>query len=115
MNGKKSSRVRRSLSTRLRIRQQGAVRLSIHRTNSHVYAQVISACGGRVLASASTLEASFSGATCNSASAAAVGKLIAERAKSVGVVKVAFDRAGFKYHGKIKALADAAREHGLEF
>lgn len=115
MSEKKVSRVRRAQSTRRRIKQIGAVRLAIHRSNLHVYAQVISACGGRVLATASTLESSFSGATCNIASAAEVGKLIAERARSAGVTRVAFDRAGFRYHGKIKALADAAREHGLEF
>jgi large subunit ribosomal protein L18 len=115
MSDKKTSRVRRAQSTRRRIKELGAVRLSIHRSNLHVYAQVISACGGRVLAAASTLEATFDGPTGNSAAAAEVGKLIAERAKSAGVTKVAFDRAGFKYHGKIKALADAAREHGLEF
>jgi large subunit ribosomal protein L18 len=115
MSEKKLSRIRRAQSTRRRIRQLGAVRLSIHRTNLHVYAQVISACGGRVLASASTLESSFSGPTSNAGAAAEVGKLIAERAKSAGITKVAFDRAGFRYHGKIKALADAARENGLEF
>jgi large subunit ribosomal protein L18 len=94
------------------------VRLAIHRTNLHIYAQVISADGGKVLASASTLEAEVRksiGNGGNAAAAALVGKRIAEKAKSAGVTAVAFDRSGNKYHGRIKALADAAREHGLQF
>jgi large subunit ribosomal protein L18 len=94
------------------------VRLAIHRTNLHIYAQVISADGGKVLASASTLEAEVRksvGNGGNAAAAAVVGKRIAEKAKSAGITAVAFDRSGNKYHGRIKALADAAREHGLQF
>lgn len=115
MNSKKSSRIRRAQSTRNRIRQLGEIRLAVHRTNLHLYAQVISSCGGKVIAAASTLEADIEGSTCNKSAAAVVGRLIAERAKSAGVSKVAFDRSGFRYHGRIKALADSAREHGLEF
>jgi len=88
----------------------------VNRTPRHTYAQIISAEGDKVLASASTLEKDLrGGATSNSDAAATVGKLIAERAKEKGVSKVAFDRSGFKYHGRVKALADAARESGLEF
>ena len=103
-------------STRLHIRALGATRLCVNRTPRHIYAQVISADGGKVLAQASTLDASLrSGTTGNVDAATKVGALIAERAKAAGVTKVAFDRSGFKYHGRIKALADAARENGLEF
>lgn len=94
------------------------VRLTIHRTNQHIYAQVIDATGGRVLASASTLEVEVRNDVKNggnTAAAALVGKRIAEKAKAAGVERVAFDRAGFKYHGRVKALADAARENGLVF
>lgn len=116
MNEKKVARLRRAKSTRLKIRELGAVRLCINRTPRHIYAQVISACGGQVLAQASTLDASLrDGKTGNIDAAKKVGLLVAERAKSAGVTKVAFDRAGFKYHGRIQALADAAREGGLEF
>ena len=115
MSEKKASRLRRAKSTRLRIKALGECRLAVYRSNQHIYAQVISASGGDVLASASTLEKSLNLTGCNKASAAAVGQAIAERAKQAGIVKVAFDRAGFKYHGRIKSLADAAREHGLEF
>ena len=98
------------------MRELGAVRLSVNRTPRHIYAQVIAADGGEILAQASTLEADLrGGATGNVATAGKVGKLIAERAKKVGVTNVAFDRSGFKYHGRVKALADAAREGGLEF
>ena len=98
------------------MRELGAVRLSVHKTPRHIYAQVIAADGGEILAQASTLEADLrGGATGNVATAEKVGKLIAERAKKVGVTNVAFDRSGFKYHGRVKALADAAREGGLEF
>ncbi|MBH1970548.1 MAG: 50S ribosomal protein L18 [Agitococcus sp.] len=116
MNEKKVARIRRSKSTRLKIRELGAVRLCVNRTPRHIYAQVISACGGQVLAQASTLDASLrDGATGNVDAAKKVGLLVAERAKAVGVTKVAFDRSGFQYHGRIQALADAAREGGLEF
>ena len=118
MSNKIEARQRRSRKTRARIAEQKAVRLAIHRTNQHIYAQVISACGGKILASASTIEIEVrkdlpNGG--NAAAAAVVGKLIAEKAKAAGVSQVAFDRSGFKYHGRVKALADAARENGLQF
>jgi len=98
------------------MRTAGAVRLSVHRTPRHIYAQVIGAEGDKVLASASTLDKDLrGGATGNVEAAAKVGALIAERAKAAGVSAVSFDRSGFKYHGRVKALADAAREGGLEF
>lgn len=98
------------------MRTLGVSRLSVHRTPRHIYAQVFAPSGGTVLASASTLDGSLrSGATGNIEAASAVGKLLAERAKDAGVSKVAFDRSGYKYHGRVKALADAAREGGLEF
>jgi large subunit ribosomal protein L18 len=118
MLNKNEARQRRARKTRARIAEQKTVRLAIHRTNLHIYAQVISADGGKVLASASTLEAEVRksvGNGGNTAAAAVVGKRIAEKAKSAGVTAVAFDRSGNKYHGRIKALADAAREHGLQF
>ncbi len=118
MLNKNEARQRRARKTRARIAEQKAVRLAIHRTNLHIYAQVISADGGKVLASASTLEADVRksvGNGGNAAAAAVVGKRIAEKAKSAGITAVAFDRSGNKYHGRIKALADAAREHGLQF
>jgi large subunit ribosomal protein L18 len=118
MLNKNEARQRRARKTRAKIAEQKTVRLAIHRTNLHIYAQVISADGGKVLASASTLEADVRksvGNGGNAAAAAAVGKRIAEKAKSAGVTAVAFDRSGYKYHGRIKALADAAREHGLQF
>ncbi|EGG30854.1 LSU ribosomal protein L18p (L5e) [Aequoribacter fuscus] len=93
-----------------------AVRLTVHRTPRHIYAQVLNAAGDKVLAAASTLDKSLrDGATGNQAAAAEVGKLIAQRAKDAGVTQVAFDRSGFRYHGRVKSLADAARENGLEF
>ncbi len=118
MLNKNEARQRRSRKTRAKIAEQKTVRLAIHRTNLHIYAQVISADGGKVLASASTLEAEVRtsvGNGGNAAAAALVGQRIAEKAKSAGVTAVAFDRSGYKYHGRIKALADAAREHGLKF
>ncbi len=116
MFDKKLARLRRAKKTRAHIRHLGVNRLTVNRTPRHIYAQVISATGGKVLAQASTLDASLrSGATGNVDAATAVGKLIAERAKAAGVTKVAFDRSGFKYHGRIKALAESARENGLEF
>ena len=121
MLNKKEQRLRRSKQTRIRIATQGVARLTVNRTNLHIYAQVISDDGSKVLASASTAQAdlrkelSGSGKGGNTAAAQRVGKLIAERAKAAGVEKVAFDRAGFAYHGRVKALADAAREAGLQF
>ncbi|MDR1849889.1 MAG: 50S ribosomal protein L18 [Zoogloeaceae bacterium] len=118
MPDKKQARLRRAAKTRARIAEQKAIRLSVNRTNSHIYAQVISACGGKVLAAASTLEADIrkdvpNGG--NQAAASVVGKRIAERAKAAGIETVAFDRSGFQYHGRVKALAEAARENGLKF
>ena len=118
MNSKKQSRIRRAKRSRMKIRELGAHRLCIHRTPRHIYAQVISPEGDKVLASASTLDADVKSAvksTGNIDAATAVGKLIAEKSKAAGVNSVAFDRSGFKYHGRVKALADAAREGGLEF
>lgn len=116
MFDKKIARLRRAKKTRAHIRHLAVNRLTVNRTPRHIYAQIISPTGGQVLAQASTLDASLrSGSTGNIDAAAAVGKLIAERAKAAGITKVAFDRSGFKYHGRIKALAEAARETGLEF
>jgi large subunit ribosomal protein L18 len=116
MSDKKQTRLRRARRARAKIRELGVTRLSIHRTPRHIYAQLISGDGAKVLASASTLDKDLrSGKTGNADAAKAVGALIAERAKAVGVTQVAFDRSGFKYHGRVKALADAAREGGLEF
>ena len=116
---KKRSRIRRGLRARAKIRELGAHRLTIHRTAQHIYAQVIAPTGAEVIASASTLDkeirAAIEGSSGNIAAATLVGKAIAERSKSAGVEQVAFDRSGFKYHGRIKALADAARENGLQF
>ena len=100
----------------MKIRELGENRLCVNRTPRHIYAQIIASGGDPVLATASTLEKDLrSGSTGNVAAAAAVGKLVAERAKAAGVTAVAFDRSGYKYHGRVKALADAAREAGLEF
>jgi large subunit ribosomal protein L18 len=116
MSDKKQSRLRRAKRGRMKMRELGAVRLTVNRTPQHMYAQVISPQGDRVLATASTLEKDLrDGATGNIDAAAKVGARIAERAKSAGITKVAFDRSGFRYHGRVKALADAAREGGLEF
>lgn len=116
MNAKKQSRIRRSRRARLKMRELGAVRLCVNRTPRHIYAQLISADGAQVLASASTVEKALrEGVTGNVDAAGKVGALIAERAKEAGITQVAFDRSGFKYHGRVKALADAAREGGLEF
>jgi len=114
---KKISRQRRAAKTRVRISRQNAARLMVHRTNLHIYAQVIDA-GEKVVASASTLEKDVRASHPNGAkkeAAAEVGKRIAEKAKAAGVTQVAFDRAGFSYHGRVKALAEAAREGGLKF
>jgi len=116
MNEKTVSRLRRARKSRARMKAAEAVRLTVHRTPRHIYAQVLNGAGDKVLAAASTLDKSLrEGATGNQAAAAAVGKLIAERAKEAGVTQVAFDRSGFRYHGRVKSLADAARENGLEF
>jgi large subunit ribosomal protein L18 len=121
MQSKKEQRIRRSRQTRLRIAKEHVARLMVHRTNLHIYASVISDDGSKVLASASTAEAEIrkelgaGGKGGNSAAAAIIGKRIAEKAKAAGVEQVAFDRAGFAYHGRVKALAEAAREAGLQF
>ena len=118
MINKKETRLRRSRKTRAKIAEMKAVRLSVSRSNCHIYAQVISGCGSKVLAAASTVEADVRAQVANGGNKAAaelVGKLIAERAKAAGVEAVAFDRSGFQYHGRVKALADAAREGGLKF
>jgi len=118
MNTKKESRLRRARRTRAKIRELGTYRLSVHRSMQHMYAQIIAADGGHTVAAASTVEKSVAEGlegTSNIEAARKVGAVIAERAKAAGVTQVAFDRSGFKYHGRIKALADAAREGGLEF
>jgi large subunit ribosomal protein L18 len=115
---KNQSRLRRARKTRAKIAELKVVRLSVHRTNSHIYAQVIDETGSKVIAAASSLETALRAEVKNGgnvASATAVGKLIAEKAKAAGVQNVAFDRSGFQYHGRVKALADAAREAGLVF
>ena len=114
---KKSKRQRRARRTRARIALQDVHRLCIHRTPRHIYAQIIAPGSARIVATASTVQKDLRSAlksTGNKDAAAAVGKAIAEQAKAHGVTKVAFDRSGFKYHGRVKALADAAREAGLE-
>jgi len=116
MNVKKEARIRRARRARSKMRELGSVRLCVNRTPRHIYAQIISADGSTVLASASTVEKDLrEGATGNVEAAKKVGALIASRAKEAGVTTVAFDRSGFKYHGRVAALADAAREGGLEF
>ncbi len=116
MNVKKVSRLRRARRSRAQMRELGAVRLCVNRTPRHIYAQIISADGGSVIAAASTVEKDLrEGATGNIEAAKKVGALIASRAKEKGVSQVAFDRSGYKYHGRVAALADAAREGGLEF
>jgi large subunit ribosomal protein L18 len=118
---KKEQRLRRARQTRIRIATQGVARLTVNRTNLHIYATLISDDGSKVLATASTAEAAIrkelgaSGKGATVAAAQQIGKLIAEKAKAAGVEKVAFDRAGFAYHGRVKALAEAAREAGLQF
>jgi large subunit ribosomal protein L18 len=122
---KKDQRIRRSRQTRARISVQRVARLTVYRTNLHIYASVISDDGAKVLASASTAEAEVrkelsaadkkTGKGGNVAAAAIIGKRIAAKAKAAGIDRVAFDRAGFAYHGRVKALADAAREAGLQF
>jgi len=115
---KKQARTRRARQTRIRIGEQRATRLTVSRSNCHIYAQIIAPTGDKVLASASTLEADVrrdlkNGG--NKAAAALVGKRIAEKAKALGIEAVAFDRSGFRFHGRVKALAEAAREGGLKF
>lgn len=115
---KKQRRLRRAVKTREHIRQLGVARLTVHRTPRHMYAQVTAADGAKVIAAASTLQDAVRQglkATGNVEAAKAVGRAIAERSRAAGVSKVAFDRAGFQFHGRVKALADAAREAGLEF
>ena len=115
---KEQARLRRAQRARAKIREVGAYRLCIFRSPRHIYAQVIAPNGGEVLTSASTVEKAFRERGVyagNTAAAAEVGKTIAERTKAAGVEQVAFDRSGFRYHGRIKALADAARENGLQF
>ena len=117
MKSKNDSRIRREKRSRAKIRELGAHRLSVHRTPRHIYAQVIDPTGSKVVASASTVQKDVRDglkSTGNAEAAAAVGKAIAEKSKSAGIEQVAFDRSGFKYHGRIKALADAARENGLK-
>ena len=118
MSAKNLSRLRRAKQTRIRIRDVGAVRLTVHRTNGHIYAQLTTPAGDKVLASASSLEKAVraqlkSGG--NKKAAELIGQLIAQKAKAKGIESVAFDRAGYKYHGRVKALADAARAGGLKF
>lgn len=118
MINKKEARLRRARKTRAKIAELKAIRLCVNRTNLHTYAQIISACGNKVIASASTVEPTVRKDLANGGNVAAavvVGKLIAERAKSAGVETVSFDRSGLQYHGRVKALADAAREAGLKF
>ena len=116
MSIKKTARLRRARRTRAKIGELRVNRLCVYRSPRHIYAQVISPNGNEILASASTVEKAIkAGATGNIEAAGNIGKLIAERAKAAGIDKVAFDRSGYAYHGRIKALAEAAREGGLEF
>jgi len=118
MSDRNEARLRRAKATRAKIAQLKAVRLTVHRSNTHIYAQVIDASGAKVLASASSAERevrpnlAYGG---NIRAAAEVGRRIAEKAKQLGIAEVAFDRSGYKYHGRVKALAEAAREAGLKF
>jgi len=115
---KKLSRLRRAAKTRAKILELQMPRLAVHRSNCHIYAQLFSGCGAKVLAAASTVEAIIRAQQPNGGSVEAakvVGKLIGERAIQLGISEVAFDRSGFKYHGRVRALADAAREAGLKF
>ena len=114
---KKQTRLRRATRSRAKIQELRVLRLSVHRTPRHIYAQILDP-SSKVLAVASTLQKEVRDSlkiTGNAAAAAAVGKAIAEKAKAAGITEVAFDRSGFKYHGRVEALADAAREHGLQF
>lgn len=118
MNTKKTNRIRRARKTRAKIRELGVPRLCVNRTSQHIYAQIIAADAGTTVVTASTVEKAVAeglSGTSNVAAAKRVGEEIAKRAKEKGITQVAFDRSGFKYHGRVKALADAAREGGLEF
>jgi len=118
MIDKTPARLRRARQTRLKIRELGAVRLTVHRTNGHIYAQITSSGGDKVLASASSLEKDLRASLKNGGNkraAAAIGQRIAEKANAAGIQSVAFDRAGYRYHGRVKALAEAARAGGLKF
>jgi large subunit ribosomal protein L18 len=118
MSAKNQARLRRARQTRLKIREVGAVRLTVHRTNAHIYAQLTSASGDKVLATASSVEKEVRAQLkhgANRKAAELIGQRIAAKAKEKGIEKVAFDRAGYRYHGRIKALADAARAGGLKF
>ncbi|GFZ77973.1 50S ribosomal protein L18 [Pseudohongiella nitratireducens] len=116
MNVKKQARIRRARRARAKINELGVNRLCVYRTPRHMYAQIIAPTGGEILVAASTVEKEQRGSTTGNIEAASkIGALIAERAKEAGISKVAFDRSGFNYHGRVKALADAAREGGLEF
>ena len=118
MDTRKNARLRRAAKTRARIRRAATSRLCVFRSPQHVYAQIIEPSGGRILVSASTAEREFReqiGYGGNVGAAAAVGKRLAEKVQNLNIGRVAFDRSGYKYHGRIKALADAAREGGLEF
>jgi large subunit ribosomal protein L18 len=118
MDDKKQVRLRRSRRTRAKIKELKVLRLSVHRSNQHIYAQIFDSRLGKVIASASSLEVEVRASLANGgnkAAASIVGKRIAEKARAIGVGAVAFDRAGFRYHGRVKALADAAREAGLAF
>jgi len=115
---KKTARLRRAKKTRAKISELKVARLCVHRTTQHIYAQVIAADGGQVVAASSTVQADVKKEISNGANkdaAAVVGKMIAEKAKAAGITKVAFDRSGFKYHGRVQQLAESARENGLEF
>lgn len=116
--GKKEARARRARKTRVRIAEQRATRLVVNRSNLHIYAQIVAPTGDKVLASASTVEKEVRGDLANGgnrAAAAIVGKRIAQKAKALGIESVAFDRSGYRFHGRVKALAEAAREGGLKF
>ena len=118
MHDKQAVRVRRSKKSRLHMRNLGAHRLTVHRTPQHIYAQILAPDAGKTLVAASTLEKELTKglkSTANVEAAKKIGVELARRAKDKGITKVAFDRSGFKYHGRVKALADAAREGGLEF
>ncbi len=118
MTDKNPARLRRARQTRLKIREIGAVRLTVHRTNVHIYAQITSPGGDKILAAASSLEKEMRAKLkngCNKQAAEAVGQRIAEKAQAAGIQSVAFDRAGYRYHGRVKALAEAARAGGLKF
>jgi large subunit ribosomal protein L18 len=118
MDKKKAARLRRARKARAHIRRLGMPRLTVHRSGRHIYAQIISAEGDSVIASASTLQKDIKAelkSTSNKEAAAAIGKIVGERAVEAGVKDVAFDRSGFRYHGRVKELADAAREAGLKF